>query len=100
MYWDDVSLLYLKETPENRGVVRDFGNALVNPDRQFLTEYEGWPARSIRQASAAAERNLRFAGPSAKALIMAGNALFHLGDYAGALGRFTDSLRYLEPVNA
>lgn len=100
VYWDDASLVYLRDSAGTRKVIDQFGNGLVNPDRQFLFDYEGKPTEFVMRANAAAERNLRFARRSYKALIMSGNTFFRLGGYRAAVERYEESLRYLEVPNA
>jgi len=100
VYWDDEALVYLKVSDANRKVIEQFGNNLVNPDRQFLTGYEGRPDVFIGSAQRAFDSNLRFAVRSYKALILSANADFALRDYASALKKYEDSLRYMDAGNA
>lgn len=99
VYWDDVSLLYLRKTETNKNIIRKFGNEIINPDRQ-LYEYNEKLPDLIKTANIAAEQNLIFAPQSYKALILSANTYFIRGDYEMAVKRFEESLRYATGGNA
>ena len=94
VYWDDVALIYLKDAAGNGRVIAERGNDLVNPDRSLYDEFPGKDRGFVERVDRLAERNLREAGPSWKALVVAGNAAFALGDTARARERFAASLRH------
>jgi len=100
VYWDDVSLLYLRDDGGNRAVIEKFGNSLVNPDQQLIYEYENQSPEIIRKAQAIVDQNLKFANRSFKALIMSGNTHYALKDYSSARIRYLDALRSMKETNA
>lgn len=100
VYWDDGSLLYLKETDANRKVIEHFGNNLVNPDRQLLADYEGRTRAFILSAQKAIEPDLRIAVRSYKARILSANISFALKDYPSALRKYEDALHFMDEGNA
>lgn len=87
VYWDDESLLYLKDTPENMGVIDRYGNDLFNPDRQLYEFNESSPD-IVDKADAAARLNLMSAPGSFKALHMAADTAFLKGDYRTAIDQY------------
>jgi hypothetical protein len=100
VYWDDVSMLFLKNTAAHQAALAAHGNRVVNPERQFLFQYEGMPAAAIEQARERMERNLQYAPTSFRALIMAGNAHLALGAFDRAAARYESALEHLDPANA
>jgi hypothetical protein len=99
VYWDDVSLLYLKDSEGNRPVIEQFGDSVINPDRE-LYDYRETSPDMLRQANAVAERNILSAKNSYKAFLLSANTHFAMGEYLLALKRFGDSLDHGWPGNA
>jgi len=87
VYWDDESLLYLKDTPGDAGVIGRYGNSIINPDRQLYGYGESSP-RLIEKADAAARLDLLSAPESWKAQLVAANTAFLKGDYPYAVSRY------------
>jgi hypothetical protein len=99
VYWDDFSLLYIKDTTEDQYVVREYGNRLFSPDRQ-LYDYGPMSEETIKKANLIAEKNLVHARQSYKALISAANTSFLLGDNDKAVKRYEEALIYMDVQNA
>lgn len=99
VYWDDVSLLYLKDAAEQAGTIEQFGQNIVNPDRQLFSYAESSPDL-LKTAKAAVSRNLASAPRSYKALITAANVDFAEGDYRMALKRYQDAAALMQGKNA
>ena len=99
VYWDDVSLLYLKDTTENRPVINEHGNTVLNPDRQ-LFDYHPRSRDVIVKASVVAEKNIANAKDSYKALIVSANTYFLLSDYVIAAERYEEVLKHIDHENA
>lgn len=99
VYWDDGSLLYLKDFADNKALIEKFGNTVINPDRQ-LYDYRETSPEVIKKANTAAERDIRVTGNSYKAFLVAGNTYFLMGDYEKALKRYEEALRFQEARNA
>ena len=97
VFWDDISLVYLKDTEKNRKVLELYGNDLLNPDRDLFAEHTERTLSAVRRLSEIADRNLQYAKDSTKALIVSGNALFALGEYAKARERFQAALSTPQP---
>jgi len=97
VYWDDAALVYLKDSETNRRALELSANDLLNPDRDLFPELDGKSPVVIRRLSEIAERNLRSAGDSAKALVVAANSLLALGEYGRARERFEAALAHLDP---
>lgn len=99
VYWDDVSLLYVKATMADREVVEKYGNEMLNVDRDPYNTFQDQPRAAVLKMNVIAERNLTSAGRSAKAAIVAGNTWFALGEHARALDRYTMALDRLRVPN-
>lgn len=99
VYWDDSSLVYLKMTEQNRRFAELYGRGLFNPDRDLYAEHQGKAHETIRQVTAAAERNLAAAGGSWKASITAANGWFALGEHAKARERYLAAARAQKQVD-
>lgn len=96
VYWDDISLVYLRESPSTRNVIASVGAMPVNPDRELFSDIDAGDRTKARQANDAAEKNLPRAGNSFKAYILAANTWYALGDFDRALQRYLGSLHAVE----
>ncbi len=92
VYWDDVSLLYLRDTPEFRGIIKEYGNIYVNPDRN-LYDWNENNMEIIEKVKRIIDKNLE-ANRSYRSLVLSGNAYFLSGDYATAGKRYIEALNY------
>jgi hypothetical protein len=100
VYWDDVSLVYVR-TSGLAGEAQHLSTGLlIDPDRQLLADEWNSPAAALRKASARAESNLRSAGRSYKAAIVSANLLFSLKEYQRALARYQEAEKYIDKPNA
>jgi tetratricopeptide (TPR) repeat protein len=92
VYWDDESLLYVRDDNAYKELIEQFGQSFVNPDRQ-LYDYGETDPGILAKAGEAAEKNLSHK-QSYRALIVAANILFNAGRHADALERYRASLRF------
>jgi hypothetical protein len=93
VFWDDVSLVYLKEDDATRAAIARIGAMPVNPDRELFADIGMLGPAGISEANRAAERNLEASRGSFKALVLAANTWYALGDFSRARERYLESLR-------
>lgn len=100
IYWDDVSLVYVRTSGIADSGQNILANVLIDPDRQLLQEEWDLPVAVLRSASVRAESNLRAAGRSYKAAIISANLFLSLQDYAHALERYQNAEKDIDKPNA
>jgi hypothetical protein len=97
--WDDVGRLYVERTAHPE-VFEQFGNRLVDPDRQLLDLHEGKSPEVVVRIRALTGRDAREESLSWRARILAGNAAFAAGDAAEAAVHYEAAAALLDPPNA
>lgn len=91
VYWDDVSLLYLKDGLDTADIIDRFGNNVINPDRQMLDYAESDP-QLLGRARKAADQGAINAPDSYKAALLSASIRFRMEDYAGAISMYEAAL--------
>ena len=92
VYWDDYSLLYLKNEAGFKDINDEYSVRIVNPDTYRFRPY-GLERTILMSASEEVRRNIKNAEDSWTARFILGNIMYSLGDAGDAIGNFKDALR-------
>ncbi len=93
VYWDDQSLLYLRDIHEFKSIIEEYSNIYVNPDRN-LYDWNESNMEIIEKVKRIADKNIDASNRSYRSLILSGNAYFLSGDYDTAGKRYIEALNY------
>ncbi|KAF0146394.1 MAG: hypothetical protein FD156_62 [Nitrospirae bacterium] len=91
-YWDDYSLLYLKNEAGFKDINDEYSMRIVNPDTYRFRPY-GLERTILMSASEEVRKNIENAENSWTARFMLGNIMYSLGDAGGASSNFKDAIR-------
>ena len=92
VYWDDYSLLYLKNEAGFKDINDEYSVRIVNPDTYRFRPY-GLERTILMSASEEVRRNIKNAEDSWTARFILGNIMYSLGDAGDAIANFKDALR-------
>lgn len=73
VYWDDVSLILVRDTPENAGVIKKYGYEVINPFRDPLNIPDGRLKQALEEV-----RRARSIAPDSEALYRYGTLVERL----------------------
>ncbi|MEW6108630.1 MAG: tetratricopeptide repeat protein [Nitrospirota bacterium] len=100
VYWDDFSLLYLKNKPEFAEIHRKYSMHIINPDTGRF-DLQGLDKEILLSASEEVRKNIENAGDSWKARFLIGNIEYYLGEADESVKNLEDAVKLsIEPVPA